>query len=46
VAALAQGCAEMDRLIIESRTAGGTLEDTYLELVGEGVDLGAAEGKP
>ena len=33
VAALAGWCARVDRLIVESRT-GGSLEETYLELVG------------
>ena len=33
VAALADWCARVDRLIVESRT-GGSLEETYLELVG------------
>ncbi len=34
VAAVAAGCAAADRLIVESRTIGGSLEDTYLDLVG------------
>jgi ABC-2 type transport system ATP-binding protein len=34
VAALAAWCASADRLIVEMRTAGGTLEETYLALVG------------
>ena len=34
VAALAAWCASADRLILELRTAGGSLEDIYLELVG------------
>jgi ABC-2 type transport system ATP-binding protein len=34
VAALAGWCATADRLIVEMRTAGGSLEDVYLELVG------------
>jgi len=34
VAAVAGGCATADRLIVELRTAGGSLEDVYLELVG------------
>jgi ABC-2 type transport system ATP-binding protein len=33
IAALAGWCARVDRLIVESRT-GGSLEETYLELVG------------
>ena len=35
VAALAAWCATGERLIHEMRTAGGTLEEIYLELVGE-----------
>jgi ABC-2 type transport system ATP-binding protein len=34
IAAVAQTCAGLDRLIVESRTVGGSLEDAYLELVG------------
>jgi ABC-2 type transport system ATP-binding protein len=34
VAALAGWCATADRLIVELRTSGGSLEDVYLELVG------------
>ncbi|HEY8819572.1 MAG TPA: ABC transporter ATP-binding protein, partial [Candidatus Limnocylindrales bacterium] len=34
VAGLAEWCSMADRLIVELRTAGGTLEDVYLELVG------------
>ena len=34
VAALAAWCASTDRLIVEARTTGGTLEEAYLELVG------------
>jgi ABC-2 type transport system ATP-binding protein len=34
VAALAGWCATSDRLIVELRTGGGSLEDIYLELVG------------
>ena len=33
VAALAAWCAAVDRFIVELRTAGGSLEDAYLELV-------------
>jgi ABC-2 type transport system ATP-binding protein len=36
VAALAGWCADANRLIVELRTAGGSLEDVYLELVGAG----------
>jgi ABC-2 type transport system ATP-binding protein len=36
IAALADWCAGADRLIVELRTAGGSLEDVYLELVGAG----------
>jgi len=38
VAALAAWCASADRLIVEMRTAGGTLEETYLSLVGGAED--------
>ena len=34
VAVLAAWCASNDRLIVELRTGGGTLEETYLALVG------------
>jgi ABC-2 type transport system ATP-binding protein len=34
VATLAGWCAEHERLILELRTSGGSLEDAYLELVG------------
>jgi ABC-2 type transport system ATP-binding protein len=34
VAAVAAWCAARDRLIVELRTGGGSLEDVYLELVG------------
>jgi ABC-2 type transport system ATP-binding protein len=34
IASLADWCAEGGRLLIESRAIGGTLEDAYLELVG------------
>ena len=34
VASLAAWCASADRLIVELRTGGGTLEETYLALVG------------
>jgi ABC-2 type transport system ATP-binding protein len=33
IAALASWCADASRLIVESRSLGGTLEDAYLELV-------------
>ncbi len=36
VAAIASWCATADRLIVELRTSGGSLEDVYLELVGAG----------
>jgi hypothetical protein len=36
VAAIAAWCATADRLIVELRTSGGSLEDVYLELVGAG----------
>jgi ABC-2 type transport system ATP-binding protein len=35
VATLAAWCAGADRLIMELRTGGGTLEEAYLDLVGE-----------
>lgn len=35
VASLAGWCAENDRLIVELRTTGATLEEAYLDLVGE-----------
>jgi ABC-2 type transport system ATP-binding protein len=39
VAALATWCAAHDRLILDLRTGGGSLEDVYLELVaGEGAE--------
>jgi ABC-2 type transport system ATP-binding protein len=34
IAALAAWCATADRLIVELRTTGGSLEDVYLDLVG------------
>ncbi|MGK2850239.1 MAG: ABC transporter ATP-binding protein [Candidatus Limnocylindrales bacterium] len=34
VAAVAAWCAEAGRLVLESRTVGGSLEEAYLELVG------------
>ena len=34
VAALAGWCVTADRLVVELRTSGGSLEDAYLELVG------------
>ena len=33
VAAVADACRAVDRLIVESRTVGGSLEDAYLDLV-------------
>ncbi len=33
VAAVAEACRAVDRLIVESRTVGGSLEDAYLDLV-------------
>jgi ABC-2 type transport system ATP-binding protein len=42
VAALADWCATADRLIVDLRTAGGTLEETYLALVGSGAGTGAS----
>ena len=34
VAAVAAGCAAADRLIVELRTIGGSLEDAYLDFIG------------
>ena len=42
VAALAAWCATGERLILEMRTSGGSLEDAYLELVG---GAGVASGE-
>jgi ABC-2 type transport system ATP-binding protein len=39
VAAVAAACAGADRLIIEARTVGGSLEDAYLELVAGATDV-------
>jgi ABC-2 type transport system ATP-binding protein len=46
IAALAGWCAERQRLILELRTSGGSLEDAYLELVGGGPrsDLRTGDG--
>jgi ABC-2 type transport system ATP-binding protein len=38
IATLAGWCAKGDRLILELRASGGSLEDAYLELVGSGGD--------
>ena len=43
VAAIAAWCATADRLIVELRTSGGSLEDVYLELVGGARASTAAE---
>ena len=43
VAAVAAWCASAGRLVVELRTAGGTLEDVYLELVGRR-DGGTSDG--
>jgi ABC-2 type transport system ATP-binding protein len=44
VAAVAAWCAGVDRLIVELRTVGGSLEDAYLELVsGREVASGGAD---
>lgn len=40
VAALAGWCVMADRLIVELRTTGGSLEDVYLELVHRGREAG------
>jgi ABC-2 type transport system ATP-binding protein len=42
VATLAAWCASGERLILELRTSGGSLEDAYLELVGAPGDASAA----
>ena len=34
VAAIAEACRAVDRLIVESRTTGGSLEESYFEIVG------------
>jgi ABC-2 type transport system ATP-binding protein len=39
VAVLAAALAEADRLLVELRTGGGTLEEAYLELVGRSVEV-------
>ena len=44
VASLAAWCAATDRLIVELRTGGGTLEETYLALVGPTPGDDAAAG--
>jgi ABC-2 type transport system ATP-binding protein len=41
IAALATWCADAGRLLVESRSVGGTLEDVYLELVGAASTLDA-----
>jgi ABC-2 type transport system ATP-binding protein len=38
IAALAGWCAEVGRLLVEVRAAGATLEEAYLELVGDGTE--------
>jgi hypothetical protein len=38
VSALAGWCAEVGRLLIEVRAAGATLEEAYLELVGDAAE--------
>jgi len=39
VAEVAAWCAAADRLIVDLRVGGGSLEDVYLELVGRGRDV-------
>jgi len=39
ISALASWCEARDRLIVELRTTGGSLEDAYLELVGGRVEM-------
>ncbi len=46
VAAIAAWCATADRLIVELRTSGGSLEDVYLELVGGARPSTAGEPAP
>ena len=41
IATLATWCASVDRLIVEARSTGGTLEEAYLELVGAGREVPA-----
>ena len=38
IAALAGWCAEVGRLLVEVRAVGATLEEAYLELVGDGTE--------
>jgi hypothetical protein len=45
VAALAAWCSSAERLIRELRTAGGTLEEVYLELTADSVGAGGG-GEP
>ena len=40
VAAVAAWCAAADRLIVDLRVGGGSLEDVYLELVGRRREAG------
>ena len=42
IAALAAWCVAADRLIVDLRTGGGSLEDVYLDLVAAGRDPGSA----
>jgi ABC-2 type transport system ATP-binding protein len=45
IAALAEACVGVDRVIVELRAAGATLEEAYLELVGgEGTAAGGGRG--
>jgi ABC-2 type transport system ATP-binding protein len=44
VSAVATWCASAGRLVLESRTVGGSLEDVYLELVGEHRGDGGDDG--
>jgi ABC-2 type transport system ATP-binding protein len=45
VSALAAWCAATGRLVLESRTVGGSLEEAYLELVGDHKRDDAAVGR-
>ena len=46
IAELAAWCAAADRLIVELRTAGGSLEDVYLDMVTAGRGAGHQEVAP
>ena len=47
IAAVAAWCAEADRLIVELRTSGGSLEDAYLDLLSSpGATSAGAQAAP